>query len=226
MGTIEELSPLLQTIRYPKGIVACPENYGAIPGQSFFPGGNGHVTASMPLSGTMYLGHNFDKLEGFLRSRTRGWEENLTWRRIRDSVLPYLAESGVWFTNYFMGALQRESNTGPLEHNLDFFPFEEDCWDFFKVQLLKQRPRVVVALGKEVVQALSPMNRLNIPEWNLGSRAFNPLRLSTRSRCIHHDESPVRFKVVAAYHPSYGRSTQQIAEIVRDSKFVASLVEG
>src|ERR1035438_378020 len=109
MNKHDQLKAALSQIRYPDGIVACPGEYCGIRGQSFFPGGRGHVGRDLPVGGVMYLGHNFDKISGFIDSVNRGFEENLTWRSIRTAVLPNLAEESIWFTNYFMGVLKRSS---------------------------------------------------------------------------------------------------------------------
>src|SRR5260370_13099392 len=114
------LEAAIKQIRYAKGVSQTPGAYCAIKGQSFFPGGKGHDGETLPIEGVMYLGHNFDKLEGFRVSVARGYEENLTWRRIRDSVLPTLPSQNIWFTNYFMGVLERESNIGPIQRSPDF----------------------------------------------------------------------------------------------------------
>ncbi len=222
----ERLKSELGQIRYPASIIACPGPYCAIQGQSFFPGGKGNPGGNIPVGGVMYLGHNFDKVGGFNRSVERGHEENLTWRVIRTAVLPVLAERHIWFTNYFMGVVEGPSNMGPLDQSADgFADYEADCWEFFKVQLALQRPRIVVALGKEVVRLLGKSNRLDIPSWMLGpSQAFGPLR-----RIEHRVQLPLVDGIhetlfVAAYHPSFGRSAAQLLEVKADSEFVASLM--
>jgi hypothetical protein len=219
-----QLEAVLKTIRYPHGIIAAPGDYCAIRGESFFPGGKGHVAEIPPVGGLMYLGHNFDKIDGFLNSVRRGREENLTWRRIRDSVFSHIPAERIWFTNYFMGVLLTESNVGALERSSGFDQFEEDCWNFFKLQVAIQKPRLIVALGREVVRILSPSNRLNIPSWKLGAgQTYGPLRLKSHPIRISSND-PYETQIIAAYHPSFGRSSAQIAAIAQDSKFAASLL--
>jgi hypothetical protein len=227
MTNHDHLKNGLSRIRYPDGILACPGSYCAIGGQSFFPGGKGHTGNDLPVGGVMYLGHNFDKIGGFKDSVSRGYEENLTWRSVRSSVLPILEEKRIWFTNYFMGVLTRSSNIGALDQTEGFADYESDCWNFFKLQIALQRPRVIVVLGKEVVRTLSSTNRLGFSGWNLGkSQAFGPLRLIAHKMKLRHSDGVSETQVVAAYHPSYGRSAVQLAAIMADSTFVSSLAEG
>jgi hypothetical protein len=227
MAPLAQLEESIHSIRYPDGVIAVPGPYCPVPGQGFYPGGRGYRNASFPLGKVMYLGHNFDKLRGLRESVARGYEENLTWRRIRDSIFPYLPEEHIWFTNYFMGVLVRDTNIGEITRTSTFAHFEEDCWNFFKLQVSLQKPRVIVALGKEVVRVLYPHNRLNIPSWQLGpSDTYGHLRLEAHDASIKSIEGDEhRFKLVAAYHPSFGRSAPQIATLIEDSKFIASLLK-
>jgi hypothetical protein len=225
MDVLAQLEKSLRSIRYADGVSGVPGAYCPIHGQSFYPGGRGYSSSSFPTSGVMYLGHNFDKLKGLQESTTRGREENLTWRRIRDSVLTHLSEEQIWFTNYFMGVLERKTNIGEVVRSASFPAFEEDCWEFFKSQVAIQKPRVIVALGREVVRVLHPGNRLDMPFWELKkSDAYGPLRLKAHDVEIKLAQGNHRTKLVAAYHPSFGRSAAQIATLAEDSLFIASLL--
>lgn len=115
MTNHEELELALKSIGYPKGMVPCPGKYCAIKGQSFFPGGRGHLGDDLPVGGIVYLGHNFDKVSGFIDSVKRGREENLTWRKIREGVFPTLSECHIWFANFFMGLIDGPTNIGALK---------------------------------------------------------------------------------------------------------------
>ena len=223
MNEHDEMRLSINQIRYPAGIVGCPGEYCAIQGQSFFAGGRGHTGKNLPYGGAMYLGHYFDKIDGFTQSVNRGREENLTWRKIREAVLNHLPEDRVWFTNYFMGVSLGSSNNGPLERTPGFSTYEEDCWNFLNLQVALQRPSVIVALGKEVVCALGVPNRLNIPSWVISKNVpFGSLRLTPHPVTFRHDGREVQTRIIAAYHPSYGRAKAQIAAIEEDSMFVAS----
>lgn len=222
-GRLEEA---LKKIRYCSGIVPCSGKYCAIAGQSFYPGGSGHLDSGPPLDGVMYLGHNFDKVQGFEQSVARGSEENLTWRSIRRSVLPVLDEQNIWFTNYFMGLLERDTNVGPIQRTAGFEEFEQDCWEFFKLQLAVQRPKIVAVLGKETVRALCAPSRLAIDEWRISKdSSLKPLRL--KRHIVSFDEPSLigEFSFVAAYHPSYGRSQEQSNSIQQDAEYLRSLIE-
>jgi hypothetical protein len=177
----------------------------------------------LPYGGVMYLGHYFDKVDGFTQSVKRGHEENLTWRKIREAVLTHLPEDRIWFTNYFMGVTLGSSNNGPLDRTTPgFSDYEQDCWSFFRLQVALQKPRVIVALGKEVVRALGVAARLDIPSWVIGkNEPFGPLRLVSRHFTCRHDGLEVATRIVAAYHPSYGRSKDKLSQIEQDSKYVA-----
>jgi hypothetical protein len=226
MSAHDQLENALRKIRFPHGIVACPGKYCAITGESFFPGGRGHTGSDLPSGGVMYLGHNFDKVDGFKASVQRGHEENLTWRKIRAGILPHVPASQIWFTNYFMGVQTGTSNIGRLERTTFFDAFEEDCWNLFKLQVSLQKPRAIVALGKEVVRALAAPNRLNIPSWTIkentpyGSLRLTPHKIRLKLEGEHHDTI-----LIAAYHPSFGRDDKKLALITEDAKFVASLLQ-
>jgi uracil-DNA glycosylase len=126
-----------------------------------------------------------------------------------------------------MGVLTRASNIGPLNKTEGFEDYESDCWEFLKLQIALQKPRVIVVLGKAVVQTLSPTNRLGISAWNLGkNQAFGPVRNIAHQLHLGSAREISDTLVVAAYHPSYGRSAKQIAGVKEDSRFVASILEG
>jgi uracil-DNA glycosylase len=121
-----------------------------------------------------------------------------------------------------MGVLVRETNIGEIARTPGFPAFEEDCWEFFKLQVSIQKPRAIVALGKEVVRVLCPSNRLNMPYWQLKkSDAYGPLRLKAHDVEINLLEGKHKTKLIAAYHPSFGRSAAQIDMLVEDSKLIA-----
>ena len=231
----DQLKAALEIIRYPAGIVscsealrrgkifACPDGYCAIKGQSFFPGGRGHVGETLPFGGVMYLGNYFDKIDGYVQSVRRGHEENLTWRKIRAGVFSILSEDRIWFTNYFMGVSESDTNVGELERTSGFSDYEEDCWNFFRLQVSLQRPAVIVALGKNVVRPLGASNRLNIQDWAINEKdSYGPLRMILHDVAFQLNGRETKTKSVAAYHPSYGRDNAKLLEITKDAEFVAA----
>jgi len=220
----DELKLALASIRYPKGIVACTGNYCAIAGQSFFPGGRGHVRDELPIGGIMYLGHNFDKVSGFEDSVARGHEENLTWRKIRAAVLPILPESDIWFTNFFMGLIDGPTNMGALKRTAGFPDYESDCWDYLNLQVRLQRPRIIAVLGKEVVKVLGPKYRVDIPAWLLRDKdSYGPLRMKVHEVGTIHKGTVTHVKMIPAYHPSYGRCDKQLSSVLEDAAFISSI---
>jgi hypothetical protein len=237
MAEHEKLKAALKTIRYPRGIVGCsealrrggilgnPDGYCAITGQSFFPGGRGYTGQTSPPGGVMYLGHYFDKIDGYIQSVRRGYEENLTWRKICAGVLNCLSEERIWFTNYFMGVSESDTNIGELERTEGFSDYEEDCWKFFCLQVRLQRPKVIVALGRNVVRPLGASNRLNFPDWLIKDKdSYGSLRMQSRDISITRNGIETTAKIVAAYHPSYGRDDAKLSKIKKDTEFVASLL--
>lgn len=230
-----QLKVALNRIRYPEGIISCSQalkragiscasdGYGAIRGQSFFPGGNGHSGPNLPVGGIMFLGNYFDKVGGFVQSVKRGYEENLTWRCIRSAMLNHLLEETIWFSNYFMGVSDGTTNIGPLKRAADFLAYEEDCWGFLNLQVILQRPAVIAVLGRSVVQPLSAPGRLNIPSWQIKNNdPYDPLRMKMYDAHFCHNSQTVKTKMIAVYHPSYGRGKSKLAEIERDASFIAS----
>jgi len=175
----------------------------------------------------MYLGNYFDKIERYVRSVRRGHEENLTWRNIRGRVFSSLAEDRIWFTNYFMGVSESGSNIGRLKRTAGFSDYEEDCWNFFVLQVKLQRPEVIMALGKNVVRPLGAPNRLNFPDWLIDERGtYGPLRMIARNVVLRFDGNDTKTKIVAVYHPSFGRGNAKLLEIKKDAEFVASRFKG
>ncbi len=174
----------------------------------------------------MYLGHYFDKIGGYLRSVQRGYESNLTWRKIHSAVFNTLPEEQIWFTNYFMGVSESNTNIGELDRTVGFSDYEEDCWNFLCLQVSLQSPTVIVALGKNVVRPLGAWNRLNFPDWLIDEKdAYGPLRMTVRDVSFHFCEREAETKIVAAYHPSYGRDDAKLLGIKRDAEFVASVFQ-
>ena len=170
----------------------------------------------------MYLGHNFDKVRGYEDSVTRGIEENLTWRKIREGVLPFLPEHQIWFTNYFMGLQDSPSNVGELARTEGFEQFESDCWEFFRLQVSLQQPRKIAVLGSAVVSVLGGPNRLNIPAWSANTgKPYGHLRFTEHQRSVEYKGRSHMFGLVAIYHPAYGRSNKQLSGVVADSAFLA-----
>lgn len=132
-----------------------------LPGPAFFPGGSGVIGddgsagRTLPRRGVMILGHNFGTAKYFDELAPRG-RENLavgTW----GSLLPFLRECGLaaescFFTNALMGLMQAASNTETGLPGHQDAAFRAGCHGVFRAALLRQRPRLLLALGKPAIR--------------------------------------------------------------------------
>jgi hypothetical protein len=72
---------------------------------------------------------------------------------------------------------------------------------------------------------LGKSNRLNFPDWLIKAKdSYGALRMQSRDLSIRFDGIETTAKIVAAYHPSYGRDDAKLSEIKKDAEFVASLL--
>ena len=247
----EQLREALAHISYPAGIISCGgalrregipipfDGYCAIGGRSFFPGGKGHVSDRLPTRGIMYLGQDFGKYSDFVSAVRRGREDDTsaTWRGINEGVVNHLDEGVIWFTNYYMGIRDGGSSVGSLKdfvkekYSTDSWDsvgekcwnsYEEFCWEFFKLQVSLQRPKVVVALGRQVIDSLGAHLPQMLPEWRIRkSSTFGHLRGIAHQVEFETQGKPPRIKVIAAYHPMYfSGDPRKLAKIEDDAQFV------
>lgn len=131
---------------------------------NFFPGGRGYKARSFPESPVMFIGHNFDTEEGFLKSVERGSEDHLrmkTWFNMKESFLPYAAvdEENCFFTNFFLGAIKhpepkagekKTTNTGTFKCS---HQYRLACIRALITQAEIVRPKVIALLGNRVPPA-------------------------------------------------------------------------
>jgi uracil-DNA glycosylase len=126
-----------------------------IDGTAFFPGGHGiwrgrnphgPLPTYFPDRPVMFVGHNFDKVAGYERSRKRGVEVlgAATWK----NLLSYISFAGLdpaecFLTNALMG-LQPSKALGKLKTTT---LFREQCRTFLSEQIALVQPRLIVALG-------------------------------------------------------------------------------
>lgn len=165
---------------YPDGVQAVAER---IQGLAFFPGGAGLRNAQigfplppMPIGGVMVLGHIFDTVARYTVSVADNSEnENSpTW----GPLLELLAKSHImaarcFFTNAYMGL--KINSDMPMGKFFGALPLEyvERCSSFLLKQIQVQQPRLLLALGKDVWQVLTPLaNELNV--WS-GITGFSQL---------------------------------------------------
>lgn len=108
---VEELFALLdQFDSYPDGVKKIPKR---LEGTAFFPGGWGlwntrlhEFPPSLPIGGSLVVGHNFDSQAGYQRALPHGSElpTSATWR----NLLAFLKHVGIspeqcFFTNAYVG---------------------------------------------------------------------------------------------------------------------------
>jgi hypothetical protein len=132
---------------------------------NFFPGGRGYKTRDFPESPVMFIGHNFDTEDGFLKSVERGSEDYLrmkTWVNMKESFLPSasLDEESCFFTNFYLGAIihlepkagdkKKSTNTGTFKCS---HQYRLACIKALRTQVQIVRPKVVALLGNKVPPA-------------------------------------------------------------------------
>jgi hypothetical protein len=207
---------------YHEDIVRCQDGYCAISGQSFFPAGEGYVGFSLPVNKIMYLGHNFGKIRDFTNSVHKRFEKNSTWDGINGAVFKHISEEWIWFTNYYMGFLDAKSNRGSIEH-LTTTEYREDCWQFFKLQVFLQRPKIIVVLGGHILRILGAEDRLNLKAWRINENvSIGHLRKDIHSVMIDFEGERIDTMAVAAYHPMYvSGDPAKLVKIEEDARYVA-----
>jgi len=199
---------LREVAPYPSGVCAVPDR---IAGKAFFPGGDGlwkedrqTERPAMPVGRVMVLAHNFDSVQGFQRSRKRGYEKNSTWTHLR--ALLEIAGIGLgecFFTNFYMGLKVGRSSRGKFPGAFDP-EFVLRCRRFLLEQLSVQRPAVILALGTHVPRQLAEVAE-NLPEWRgvTTLKALDETGYPKKSRVRFRGVPSVQATVVALVHPSY-----------------------
>lgn len=127
-----------------------------IQGTAFFPGGTGLWRGSerfgklpeyFPNGPVMLVGHNFDSIDAFKRSRENGGEvKGQFWQKLR-SILDAagLQPEKCFFTNALMG-FKPGSATGRMPGGRQY---REQCRRFLRKQVEIVRPTAVIALGND-----------------------------------------------------------------------------
>lgn len=181
---VDELFEILEkrVKPYPKDkkVVDVPE---LVSGFTFFPGDGGlygrvalntpvkwpelQRKPKMPIKGVMVLGNNLYNLKGyqknFEKTRIKGETPSTTWRNLKT----LLSNANVplekcFFTNAYMGLGDVKSANGEFP-GASCPDFTLRCKEFFYEQLRIQQPRLILALGKDVMEFLAPLaNELQI----------------------------------------------------------------
>ncbi len=161
-GPLSAIAAKANALRHPDGILPVPQ---VIPGPAFFPDGRGLVAndrslgITLPVGGVMVLGHNYGTVADHRTyTAARGEiEGSPTWIGLRK----LLQGSGIpldrcFFTNAYVGLLDRPSGIGPHPGHRDQ-DFLEGCRQILVTQILLQRPRLILVLGRFVPSFLSGM---------------------------------------------------------------------
>jgi len=211
---ISILNELQKHIRYPQTYfrVDCDDPNTGLKKRGFYPVGRGlWNNEDRIVSGKtiMVLGQDFGGYEGYYRSIQEG-EESVngpTWRnllKLLDDAKIDLDK--VFFTNAVMG--QRKKGLASIKNDVwvkekDFLI---DNLNFLKMQILVQRPKVILVLGKEafpILKALHPALK-DLKSGMSFLQLDSPANLMKFSQSIKFDEIPdYSFKLVFLVHPSY-----------------------
>lgn len=135
---------------------------GGVRGVAFFPGGKGTYENDDTLSNKdiMILGQDFGTVDSFkkvLERNSKDIESDATWR----PLLAFLKKVGIhpsrcFYTNVIIGVRK----TGEIIGKAPAFKdegFIKQCQEFFLYQLEIQKPKIILVLGKQVAQFLSPL---------------------------------------------------------------------
>ena len=126
-----------------------------IPRTAFFPGGCGlwrgenafgEMPSTFPANSIIVVGHNFDILTAFERTKARGGEANGPFWQ---NLLGMLNTAGLkpeecFYTNALMGLKNDGSSTGPMPRVPGYI---DQCKGFLKDQVAIVQPRALLALG-------------------------------------------------------------------------------
>ena len=159
--TISQLFTAMRTTvkSYSVGAI---EVHQEIDGTAFFPGGaglwrgispKGVLPDEFPLNSIMFLGHNFDSVQGHRESCIRGIERmnTGTWH----FLIRYLKAADIspqcgFYTNALVG-LQPDKANGKMYATAKFY---SECNRFLVRQVAIVQPQLVVALGRKAAEQL------------------------------------------------------------------------
>jgi hypothetical protein len=213
---------------YLEGLTGFP---GVLPGQGFFPGGDGlwrnipslTDTPPFPVGGVVVLGNDFGcednpdpKNPGFIQCLDRGFEDPPTWGIKETLRKAHTPGESCFFTNSYLGLRTKTDSANPCESTgpspgVQNGTFTEMCRAFLAFQIETQRPRMIVCLGHEPRMFAAPIllpakhawNRKNLSFPRLDLECEQVLRASTR--LIGGDVLASVMVVIA--HPSFAFAT-------------------
>lgn len=152
---------------YPEGLEPFPH---VLPGQGFFPGGDGlwrdpqpealrrASPYAFPVGGIMFLGNDFGSLAGFGRLKLH--ENPPTWRHMRERIdSAGLPGSLGFYTNAYLGL---RSDRSALADPIDHPGYRALCAEYLAFQIRTQMPRLIVVFGDRATGLLSPLTGASV----------------------------------------------------------------
>jgi uracil-DNA glycosylase len=160
MTDIKKLLGRIDAIKYPADMKMIR---GEVRNRAFFPGGKGTYDENddtLSNKDIMILGQDFGTESSFEKVRKQKFGDkktDATWR----NLLAFLEEVGIhpsrcFYTNAIMGVRR----TGKIIGKAPAFKdkgFIKQCHEFFLYQLEIQQPKIILVLGKQVAQFISPL---------------------------------------------------------------------
>jgi serine/threonine protein kinase len=208
------LNSLQNQIQYPSNYfkVNCDNAETGITGLGFYPVGRGLWNLQdRKIKGkkVMSLGQDFGGYLGYAKSFNAG-EESIngpTWKNLLEIIGDVKIDtSEVFFTNAVLG--QRVEGLASVKNNVwvNNKDFLIDNLIFLRIQILIQRPKVILVLGKEAFPILKELHTtLKDLKSEIPFRLLdNPTNVVKFRKAISFDEIPdYSFKLVFLVHPSY-----------------------
>lgn len=178
---------------YPVGM--CPSPFRLV-GQGFFPGGDGlwrnetdlgaSSQGSLALAGITFLANDFGTLGSYMKLRSKGYENPLTWKHVKQRVLRAdLPQSNTFFTNAVMGL----RTDGPALGKRDWANkplFGRFCEEFLEFQIQTLKPRLVVVLGPVARSTLEYLTGAKTSTTEM----YPVMKIAGHTATFHYDTHP------------------------------------
>ena len=158
----------------------------------------------------MVLGHNFDNVASYERSRERGSEfelgRNPTWRNLSKLLLSCgIRLSDCFFTNVFLGLIETDRSTGSHPGHRDA-GFREACRRVLLASIKLQQPKLIIVLGLRAGRMLGEVMKLAAWSEAKTFRRFDGLRLSDTGLVLRCPGTEAPLAAVIIVHPSLRES--------------------
>jgi hypothetical protein len=167
------------------GVQPIQEPFPYLKGTAFFPGGYGvwradptMLAPSIPVGGTLFVGHNFDGTESKAKSDNRAGRidelDSETWQgmfTILGDLRLKLEYDRCFFTNALMGErIGEASGAVRVGRGVDGRRYLRQCEAFLRLQIRWTKPRVLVVLGAHTIDRFRAISRDLHTAWRgLGS---------------------------------------------------------